>query len=289
MIWKILLLILACSIPCIAKPEVSIAVSTSVRIHSEFYPSRFLKNINEINPPAEVNSFGLFNYFVSYLRKSSVNRILVHRDKDCLSRIDGCSSLGRLMEASRERSGQRMDFDFNITRNLQLESGCVPKIFDANFYMSGGGSTVSVSNPSGVAFQVDTNISPQLAFRRVSCVREGVFCGSRTSYGGFNGFLSVSNGFSGSTPHQSSENPQADSSDEQASGEPSGPPIWRIPAALIFGIGANPIMVWGMIIHDRRRWRWLSWFLCICAALMFAGRLLLMYCLCVPGTWGWWF
>lgn len=100
--------------------------------------------------------------------------------------------------------------------------------------------------------------------------------------------LPISESFQSSAPHQSSENPQSYSSDEQAYGEPSGPPIWRIPTALIIGIGANPIMVLGLIIYDRRRWRWLSRILCICAALMFTGGLLLMYCLCVPGTWGWW-
>ncbi len=110
--------------------------------------------------------------------------------------------------------------------------------------------------------------------------------GSVNSY--FARFLGIANGVSSLTPEQGGKQPQPSSKDGQRPGKPGYPPVWfRIPAALILGLGSNGVLVWGLIVWDDGR-RIVGGLACAIALLMFVGGGTLMMLLAFPRTWGWW-
>lgn len=69
--------------------------------------------------------------------------------------------------------------------------------------------------------------------------------------GGFYGPLTIVNCLSGGIPEQCSENPKTTSGDEKSACKPSYPPVWtRIPIALVLGLGANGVMIVGLLWLD---------------------------------------
>jgi hypothetical protein len=89
-----------------------------------------------------------------------------------------------------------------------------------------------------------------------------------------------------SFPHTPRNEPKPGGGQKQSAREASGPPLWRIPIALIVGLGSNGVMFLGLNLNDERRvWRAA---LCSLATSMFLGGIGLMLTLGIPGTWGWW-
>jgi hypothetical protein len=82
-------------------------------------------------------------------------------------------------------------------------------------------------------------------------------------------------------PQQRREYPQSTRNDEQAAGEPSGPPFWRIPVALAAGLGSSGVLAFGLLNLDNKR-RFLGATLAGLGIGMMICGLTLMYVLPIP-------
>ena len=105
----------------------------------------------------------------------------------------------------------------------------------------------------------------------------------------FDCLLAISDGPSSGAPHAPCSQPQSACEKSKKPRKPSHPPVWtRIPLALAIGLGANPVMMWGCILSDRRGRPVLGRIVRALALLMFLGGGALMMLLAFPATWGWW-
>lgn len=98
------------------------------------------------------------------------------------------------------------------------------------------------------------------------------------------GVFSAQHQLSGRAPHEPGEYPKPGRRQEQGSRSPSYPPVGtRVPLALFLGIGANPVLAWGILSLNSAWGR----ALCVLGALMMSTGIGLMLALGVPATWDW--
>ena len=187
---------------------------------------------------------------------------------------------------------ERVSSPCNHNPLLNIVSWGLPGILD--FYVDFGFGPQGQINDGSLG---DHDIGTQLTF----CGIRGGLGKCAHGGGGFSRFgymrhssshrlLPVADGLSGNIPHSPSDPPQGASHKGEKPRKPNYPPVWtRIPLALALGLGANPVMMWGCILSDRRDRAGLGGTLRILALLMFLGGGGLMMALAFPATWGWWF
>lgn len=119
------------------------------------------------------------------------------------------------------------------------------------------------------------------------------FSGSGLPYSGLSGSFSVLKGIGsvsdrlpGCTPEEGRKDPQPGCRQEQGPRKPSYPPVWRrIPLAVLFGLGSNAALAFGLVTLRRRRL--LGSVCCAVAIVMFLFGCGLMLTLGLPVTWSW--
>jgi hypothetical protein len=106
--------------------------------------------------------------------------------------------------------------------------------------------------------------------------------------GSFDSIPAFINGAPGCQPHQCSKKPETSGSDEEPEGPKRYPPLaTRIPLALVFGLGSNGVLVWGLLTWEAGR-RFLGVVLCCLAVTMFLTGSGIALVSAFPATWEWW-